>query len=210
MDPRNQKRLRTYMVTGDAVDQLLMGQIGRALELGVDLVQIRRKTETARELQSLVVAVLKAFPEARERILVNDRLDVALAAGAGGVHLPASGLPTGSVRQSAPSGFLVARSVHSPHEAIRAAREGASFVVFGPIYSTPSKPGHPGAGTDRLREVVESTSVEVFAIGGIDARRASDVARAGAAGVAGISVFRSAEALTELMKRLGELGGSFP
>ncbi|HXV63727.1 MAG TPA: thiamine phosphate synthase [Vicinamibacteria bacterium] len=198
------------MVTGDAADQLLMEQIGRALEFGVDLVQIRRKTETARELQSLVVAVLNAFPEARERILVNDRLDVALAAGAGGVHLPASGLPTGSVRELAPPGFLVARSVHNPNEAIRAAREGASFVVFGPIYSTLSKPGHPGTGVEGLREVVECASVEVFAIGGIDARRASEVAGTGAAGVAGISVFRSADALAELMTRLGELRGSLP
>jgi thiamine-phosphate pyrophosphorylase len=192
----------SYMITGEGDDSALAARVSRALAYGVDLVQVRRKPSSGRDLERLVRRLLDENPEARERILVNDRLDVAMSAGAGGVHLPADGLPVGEVVSKAPPGFLVACSTHSREEARDAERAGAAFVVFGPVFATASKPGHPPAGERALQDVVSALTIPVFALGGVSASRVGDVVRAGAAGIAGISAFEREEDLAALMKRL--------
>ncbi len=193
------------MITGDVEETTLVSQVERALAAGVDYVQLRRRGRPAREVEALAKRLVALSPRARERILVNGRLDVALSARTAGVHLPADGLPVGPVRKLLPAGFVVSRSTHSREAAERALRDGASFVVFGPIFPTASKPGHPGVGLEALRDVVSSVPIPVFALGGVTPERASQIAETGAHGIAGISVFEREDRLRALCEALGRL-----
>ena len=133
---------------------------------------------------------------------MNDRLDVALASGAHGVHVPGDGLRVDSIRECSPPGFVIGVSAHSLDDVRRAAEGGADFVVFGPIFPTSSKPGAPGVGIQRLAEVVRGTNLPVYALGGITPDHVSEVAATGAAGVAGISVFMRDDSLEKLMREI--------
>jgi thiamine-phosphate pyrophosphorylase len=198
------------MITGDTDDASLVRQVEQSLRLGVDYVQLRRKSATARELERLALRLAVLGSEARRRILVNDRLDVALSAELAGVHLPADGLPAGAVRRCLPPEFLVACSTHSRAEAEAAAREGASFLVFGPVFPTRSKPGHPGVGVEALAEVAAAVEVPVYALGGVTAERLSRIAAAGASGVSGISAFEKRASLEAMLAHCRSLGSRAP
>lgn len=195
--------LHTYMITGSSSPERVVDDVVRALDAGVGRAQIRRKGAPAADLERLVDAILKRRGDARAKILVNDRLDVALATGVAGVHLPGDGLDIAAVRRVAPRRFEIAASVHDVDAARRAQRGGADFVVFGPVFATASKPGHPGVGVDSLRDVVRAVSIPVYALGGITSANAGIVERAGASGVAAISLFEDEHELQELMSCLG-------
>jgi thiamine-phosphate diphosphorylase len=136
--------------------------------------------------------------------VVNERVDVAMAAGAHGVHLRSDSLPVARVRDITPPGFLVGRSVHDLRAAVRAAHEGADYVLFGTVFESGSKPGRRPAGVDALAEVAAAVTIPVLALGGITPSRAGEVARAGAAGVAAIGLFADAspDAVAEVVDRL--------
>jgi thiamine-phosphate pyrophosphorylase len=124
------------------------------------------------------------------RVLVNDRVDVALAADADGVHLKSDSIPTALVRRDVPAAFLVGRSVHSVEEARIAAAEGADYLIFGTVFPSGSKPrGHRTAGLDALAAVAAAVPVPVLAIGGISLNTVAAAAEAGASGVAAIGLF---------------------
>jgi thiamine-phosphate pyrophosphorylase len=165
----------------------LLGSVAAAAHAGVHLIQIREHDLEGRALVSLVRRCLAVSRGTRARVLVNERLDVALAAGAHGVHLREASMPAPCVRTVAPPGFLVGRSVHSV-EGVRqvSAQGGADYLTFGPVRPTRSKPGVAGVGLDALGEVVASTSLPVLALGGIDASSAGAIGRTGAAGMAAI------------------------
>jgi thiamine-phosphate diphosphorylase len=171
----------------------LIAQIAEAAEAGIDLVQIREPDLPAAPLFDLVVRAVAVVQGSRTRVVVNDRLDVALAAGAHGVHLRGTSVDAVRVRAVAPreSGFLVGRSVHSVEEARAAeAAGGLDYLILGTMFPTRSKPAHhPLAGTGALREAASSCRVPVLAIGGITLDNLHDVARAGAAGIAAIGLF---------------------
>ena len=168
----------------------LVARVAAAARQGVDLVQVRERDLDGGPLFALVERCLEAVRSTRTRIVVNDRLDVALAAFAHGVHLRGDSMPAERLRVVTPPGFLTGRSVHAVDEARRVtAAGGLDYIVFGPVFPTPSKPGHPGVGVRALAEVVRATPVPVLAIGGITPDTMTHALAAGAAGVAGIGLF---------------------
>lgn len=188
--------------------EALMRKIAEVAAAGVDWVQIREKDLTARELASLTEKSLRiaarsfaksSFPT---RVLVNDRLDIAIAERAGGVHLGENSLSIGAAKQlirSAPptqargESFLAGVSCHSLEAAEVAQRDGADYIFFGPIFATPSKGRFgPPQGAERLGQVCRAVSIPVLAIGGIALENVAACLSAGAAGVAAIRLFQEA------------------
>ena len=172
--------------------------IRRAIRAGVDFVQIREKDLSGRELMELARWAVKEAGAGRTRIIVNDRVDVAIASGAAGVHVGRESAAVEEVvrwvrrvRGQGASKFLVGVSCHSVEEVRNAERDGADYVHFGPVFETPSKRrfGKP-QGLERLREVCEAVRIPVLAVGGIEAGNVEECLRAGAAGVAGIRRFQ--------------------
>ncbi len=173
---------------------------------GADLVQIREKDLDGRQLAELARSAI-ASARTDCRILVNDRLDVARAAGAAGVHLGEKSIPVRDARRfvsdNGPERFLIGASCHSLAAARIAQTEGADYVIFGPVFATPSKVGFgPPQGLRRLEEICRGISIPVVAIGGITAQTANECFARGAAGIAGIRLFQEAENLGRLMKEL--------
>jgi thiamine-phosphate pyrophosphorylase len=158
----------------------------RAAHNGVELIQVRAKQLSARELSSLVRAVMRVAQSSR--ILVNTRTDIALACGAQGVHLPAGSMAPDTIRRIAPAGFLIGVSCHTIDELRAAEREGADFCVYGPVFPSITKSLAP-IGIAAFREAAASVRLPVYALGGVTAENAPECVAAGAAGIAGISLF---------------------
>jgi thiamine-phosphate pyrophosphorylase len=136
-------------------------------------------------------------------VVVNGRLDVALAAGASGVHLPAAGLPTREVRRLAEAlgaDVLIGRSTHHPDEVARARDEGADYALFGPVWATPGKERRGGPVGLAALERAAAHGLPVLALGGVEPGRFAALAAAGARGAAGIRMFRDADGLDRLVR----------
>ena len=167
-----------------------------ALQGGVTRVQVRERDLPGGPLLALVeemLALAARHGKGKVSVVVNDRLDVALAAGAAGVHLPGAGLPLKPVRAHAGARFRIGRSVHSLAEARAAEKDGATEILFGPIFETPSKASFgPPQGIEALRKVAESVRIPVWAIGGITAETAPALKGLPIAGLAAIGAFATA------------------
>jgi len=174
-------------------EEALVQRIGAAARAGTHLIQIRQPQFEGLAFMRLVQRALEAIEGAAARLLVNDRVDVALAAGAHGVHLRGDSMTAARVRTIAPPGFVIGRSVHSVAEALEVEREGAlDYLLFGTVYTSASKPGAAPAGVEALARACGAVALPVLAIGGMTASTLAPVARAGAAGFAAIGLFADA------------------
>jgi thiamine-phosphate pyrophosphorylase len=171
---------------------------------GVGAVQLREKDLSDRARWALGISARARIGGAR--LLVNGRADLARAIGADGVHLPAVEIEIGSVRRILGDQALVGRSTHTVEGVERAAREGADYVTFGPLFATPSKPGARPVGIPELARAC-AVGVPVLALGGVGIEQLDLVATAGAAGIAGIRAFREPWRLEALVARAREVFG---
>ena len=186
----------------------LLDAIEECLAAGLRAVQLREKDLSARDVLALAAPLREATRRHGARLVINDRLDAALAAEADGVQRTGQSLPVATLRRLAPPPFLIGASVHSLAEATQAEAEGADFVVFGPIYDTASKRAYGAPqGLEALGRVTASVRRPVIAVGGIDPRRVPEVMATGASGVAAIgaflSVVRPGDAVKAFLDALG-------
>ena len=180
----------------------------RVAAAGVGAVQLREKDLPDRDLFRLARRFRALLPPPR-LLLINGRGDVALAAGADGVHLPAAGLPASEVRRlwaerAAGRRPVIGRSTHTTEEVEAARDEGVDYVTFGPVYPTPSKARYgPPPGLAGLRRAC-AVGIPVLALGGVTAQRLAEVRRAGARGAAGIRVFRTTAGCRAMLAALAD------
>lgn len=196
---------------------LLLGSVARAAAAGVDWIQLREKDYSGKEWAQLLTESLQSVRAAGSatRIFVNDRLDVALGYGAGGVHLSENGIPVADACRLRDDffstnppvrDFLIGVSCHSLGAALGAARGGADYIYFSPIYNTPSKANYgPPQGIERLGRICAAVEIPVIAIGGITAENAKECVGAGAAGVAAIRLFQDAPELNPVVQELRQI-----
>jgi|SRR3990172_12283055 len=194
----NSKLPPLYLITdrSQTLGRSLLDVVKAALEGGVRMIQLREKDLSGKELFNLAKELRELTNQFGAKLLVNDRIDVALAVGADGVHLGHQSISVQDARQvfktssliPHPSSFLVGVSTHSLEEALNAQSDGADFITFGPVYITPSKAayGQP-VGTDKVKEAAEAVNIPIYALGGIRRRNIEGVLNAGVYGVAMIS-----------------------
>jgi thiamine-phosphate pyrophosphorylase len=169
----------------------LLEYVQQALADGVDWIQVREKDLSARDLCALVRRVLVMPNTHGARILVNTRVDIALATGAHGVHLSGNSIAPCELRRLVPAGFLIGVSTHTIDEVGTAEAEGADFAVFSPIFAPISKSGYGApVGLGKLREATAGVRVPVLALGGVTGENAPECMASGAAGIAGVSLFQ--------------------
>ncbi len=179
----------TVCVVTDRRRRSVPDQARDAVASGVELMQVRERDLEGQPLARLVREVMGIARGTAMRVVVNDRLDVALACGADGVHLRGDSIPPGRARTMTPAGFLIGRSVHEVDEA-RSVSQDVDYLIAGTVFETASKaPGRRVIGAAGLAAIVASVDVPVLAIGGMTLDRLAEVAATGAAGIAGIGLF---------------------
>ncbi len=197
--------LRLIVITDArlATPRRVVDVVRAALEAGAPAIQLRDKTADARSLFEQARLLLPLTREFGALLFVNDRLDVALAAGADGVHLGPDDLPVEAVRRTTPPGFLVGFSTDDPELARRAAAAGAAYIGCGAVFGTTTKDvGDERIGPAGLRRVVEAVDVPVIGIGGVTPRNVKEIAAAGAAGAAVIGALMGAPDPGEAVRAL--------
>ncbi|TAN40420.1 MAG: thiamine phosphate synthase [Nitrospirae bacterium] len=182
---------RVYLITDRKLftsEDLMVRGIGEALRAGVKAVQLREKDMATRDLLALAYRLRELTKEHGAALFINDRVDIAMAAEADGVHLGGTSVPVSAARKAAGEKLLIGRSAHSLEEALEAEKDGADLMTFGPVFDTPSKRryGKP-VGLELLGQVARQVSAPVFAIGGITMDSIQEIQAAGAHGIALIS-----------------------
>ncbi|MGH9355237.1 MAG: thiamine phosphate synthase [Terriglobia bacterium] len=184
-------------------DKPLSAFVSKAVEAGIDLIQIREKNLGVRALLLLAERAVAAAQGGTSRVVINDRLDVALASAASGIHLGRHSLPAEMVRRITPPAFRIGVSCHSYAECLTAEEAGADYVLLGPIFETPSKIAYgPPLGPEVLHQTASHLNIPVLAVGGITLERAHRCREAGAAGIAGIRIFQEAPSIQRCVQEL--------
>lgn len=179
-------RLRLYVIPDplQGKGRPLTEQARLALEGGAGAIQLRHKEASSRDLYEEALEFRKLCDVHGALFIVNDRLDIALAAGADGVHLGAEDLPVDVARRLAPKGFIIGATARTPQAALEAEKSGADYLGVGAVFPTRSKRDARVIGLEGLREVVRAVSLPCVAIGGITASRVPEILRTGVFGVA--------------------------
>jgi thiamine-phosphate pyrophosphorylase len=196
---------------GSAALDWLVDLSARAAEAGVGIIQVRERGLDARTLLRLVERIVRAVERSSARVVVNERVDVAMVSGAHGVHLPADGVPAPDARLLLGEKALVGRSIHDAAEAADAFRvESCDYLVFGTVYESASKPaGHRVAGVKGLSAACAATRLPVLAVGGVTPDRFPALAASGAAGFAAIGLFADARSAAEISRILSRATEAF-
>lgn len=198
--------IETYLVTqGDLHERGTRATVEAAIEGGIDVVQLREKHATARERYELGLELREVTSEAGLPLVVNDRIDLAAAIDADGVHLGDDDLPVAVARERLGEDAIVGRSVSSPEAAREAERAGADYLGVGAVFATGTKETRESEseiGLETVRAVREAVDLPFVAIGGITAANAGEVVRAGADGVAVVSAIAAAENPTAATREL--------
>jgi thiamine-phosphate pyrophosphorylase len=207
----------TYLITSGATTRdstvespefkRILNLVASAVEAQIDLVQLREKNLTTRALYKLASRAAQLTRGSATRVLVNDRADVARAAGCDGVQLTAQSIEPSVIRAAFGETFLIGSSVHSLEEALAARDGGANFAVFGPVFDTPSKRAYGAPlGLELVREAVQKLGpFPLVAIGGIASDNVKDVLRAGARGVAAIRLFHDPATLKRTAAEIADV-----
>lgn len=201
---------RLHVITDTRAGRDALGVTVAAIEAGAPVIQVRGKELTDRELYELTCRILDACSRHGATCLVDDRLHVALAAGAHGAHVGASDLPVHAARRVLGPSRLLGATARSPEAASRHERDGASYLGVGPAYATTTKPGLPSPlGPRGIARVAAAVDIPVIAIAGVTAQRVADLIAAGAHGVAVIGAISDAPdphaATEQLLEALDEL-----
>ena len=193
-----------FVTGGRGLERPLLELIAEAARGGVDLIQIRERRLDDRALATLTRRAIDAARGTSCRIVVNDRIDIALAAHASGVHLRGDSVAASRIRAMAPDGFLIGRSVHDPAEAAAVeAAGGCDYLLFGTVFPSTSKSStDPISGPGALREVCARVAIPVLAIGGISIENVRQVAASGASGIAAISLFERGDPIAATVSML--------
>jgi thiamine-phosphate pyrophosphorylase len=187
----------------------LLWVLEQALDAGIKAIQLREKDLADRDLFFLAEKASKLCQSYGSALFVNERIDIALAVNAAGVQLGNSSVPIWLARQLLGTQKMIGLSTHSLEEAFEAQQQGADFVLFGPVYFTPSKATYgPPQGLNKLKEIVEKISLPVYAIGGIQLANVLDLRRIGVSGVALISAIMSSDAPKDATNDLLRMMGS--
>jgi thiamine-phosphate pyrophosphorylase len=184
--------------------------VGEAVAGGATLVQLRAKDWSARDILRTARDLRLALAGRKVPLIINDRVDIAFAVGAHGVHLGQDDLPVREARRILGAKRIIGVSVCTPDEAATAEKDGADYIGAGPLFPTPSKSGLPAPlGLEGLRKIRTAVRIPILAIGGITARNAGDVIAAGADGVAVISAITGSpdprRAASEFIEAIGKL-----
>ena len=183
-------KLGLYVITDEEISHGLSHvEIARkAAEGGADVIQLRDKARTERDMMSIALQIGEITRSSGILFIINDRLDLALASGADGVHLGQEDLPIPFARRISPKGFIIGASVRTVQEALIAESEGADYLALSPIFDTGTKSdAGPGKGLEMLKGIKSAVSIPIIAIGGIGKNNVRQVMDAGADGVAVIS-----------------------
>jgi len=183
----DRRRLAGRAASPDRARQCLVAQVRHARDAGIDLVQLRERDLPAADLAAIGREMVGITRGSRTKIVVNDRVDVAIACGADGVHLRGDSIDVRAVRAITPQGFIVGRSVHSTEETLRAGE--VDYLVAGTVFATPSKPVAALLGLEGLAAIVRVARAPVLGIGGVTGATVDRIARTGAAGIAAIGLF---------------------
>jgi len=197
-----------YVITDEGISNgLSHAEVAkRAIAGGADVIQLRDKNCGCHELFLAGVALRDLTKKTGTLFIINDRIDIALACGADGVHLGQDDMSASVARQIAPPGFIIGVSVGTVDEAVRAERDGADYIAVSPVFPTSSKgDAGPGHGLDALRKIRNTVTIPVIAIGGINKNNVSDVIAAGAGGIAVISAVVGSPDITRAARELREI-----